>query len=149
MNMKTTKAQHSHNPLSVILIVGIVIFTAILGTRMTIKIIQRRVLQHRAAEFIATQQPNVLRMGSKKLYSLLPDNECLSRAHAIIERYAQQGILNMSAGNQCRMNSARLETMMCLFAVESNQEAKVYVEECQVILDKIEELEYYRAWKKE
>ena len=146
--MKTSEAHRTYRwPLRV-LAVGVVVLIVIIGTRVTFSAIQRSVLQRRAARFIATQPPRVLRVGSVELYGLQPDNECLSAPRAIISRYAQLGMLNMSAANQCRMALAHLEVGLCLSAVETNQESKAYVEECQAILDRIGQLEYYRAWIK-
>lgn len=146
--MKTSKAHPTHRWRLRIVTGVVVAFIVIIGTRMTFSAIQRCVLQRRAARFVATQTPRMLSVGSVKLYGLQPNKECLSAPRAIISHYAQLGMLNMSAANQCRMALAHLETGLCLSAVETNQEAKAYVVECQTILDRIGQLEYYRAWIK-
>jgi hypothetical protein len=67
-------------------------------------------------------------------YQAGENENVLSTSRALIERYANNGRIRWSARIQCEMAVQPFETAFCGDAAKTNEEARIYIEDCKGII---------------
>lgn len=97
---------------------------------------ERKSLQARARAFLSRSVPDVLNTNLLGLYSESQDGNVLIRSRRLIERYANNGRIRWSAVIQAQFATAPFGISACEDVAKTNDEVRIYVAECQSILDK-------------
>ena len=96
---------------------------------------KRKALQMRAQAFLARPVPTMFRTNSIGGFEAGPGASVLSVSRALIERYANKGLIRQTSEIAAAMQISYFETAFCVDSAKTNKEASVYIEECNGILD--------------
>jgi len=95
---------------------------------------ERKTLQTRAKEFLSRPVPSMFQTNEIDGYQARPNEDVLSVSRALIERYAKAGRIRWSARIQGEMAVQPFETAFCGDAAKTNEEARIYTEDCKAII---------------
>jgi hypothetical protein len=95
---------------------------------------ERKVLQIRAKEFLSRPVPTMFQTNEIGGYQARENEDVLSVSRALIKRYADTGRIRWSARIQGEMAVQPFETSFCEDAAKTNEQARIYIEDCKAII---------------
>ena len=105
---------------------------------------ERHTLQNQAKEFLSLPVPEMFDTNTIDAYQARENETVLSTSRNIIKRYANNGRIRWSAAISGQFAVQHFETYSCEEAAKTNEEARLYIVECQAIIDKEWEMGFWQ-----